>query len=66
MRTLLVYWRTMWLVKKDFPDPLGPSMNLLRLVVTPFFMGKSDMSMCSGRPLTLSTILMPNGESELL
>ena len=56
----------MWLVKKDFPDPLGPSMNLLRLVVMPFFMGKSDMSICSGRPLTLSTILMPNGESELL
>ena len=28
----------MWLVKKDFPEPLGPSMNLLRLVVMPFFM----------------------------
>ena len=42
----------MWLVKKDFPLPLGPSMNLLRFVVMPFFMGKSDMSMCSGRPLT--------------
>ena len=56
----------MWLVKKDLPDPLGPSMNLFLLVVMPFFMGKSDMSICSGRPLTLSTILMPNGESELL
>ena len=41
-------------------------MNLLRFVVMPFFMGKSDMSICSGRPLTLSTILIPNGESELL
>ena len=52
-------------MKNDFPLPDGPSTNLLRLVMTPFFIGKSEMSMCSGFPVSLSTILMPKGESEL-
>ena len=51
-------------MKKDFPLPDGPSTNLLRLVVTPFLIGKSEMSMCSGLPLMRSAILMPNGEGE--
>lgn len=53
----------MWLVKKDFPDPDGPRMNLLRLVMIPRFIGMSLMSRCTGRPAR-STILMPKGESE--
>ena len=52
-------------MKKLFPLPEGPSTNLLRLVVTPFFMGKSEMSMCRGFPVSLSTILKPKGDSEL-
>ncbi len=38
---------------------------LLRLVVMPRFIGRSLMSRCSGFPVSLSTILMPKGESEL-
>ena len=51
-------------MKNDFPLPDGPRTNLLRLVVTPFLIGKSEMSMCSGLPLMRSAILMPNGEGE--
>ena len=53
-------------MKKDFPDPEGPKTNLLRFVITPFFIGRSLMSKWSGLPVTLSAILMPNGESESL
>ena len=52
-------------MKNDLPLPDGPSTNLLRLVVTPRFMGRSLMSRCRGLPVSLSTILMPKGESEL-
>ena len=51
-------------MKKLFPLPEGPSTNLFLFVVTPFFIGKSLMSMCSGFPVSLSTILMPKGESD--
>ena len=39
--------------------------ELLRLVVMPRFIGRSLMSRCNGFPVSLSTILMPKGESEL-
>lgn len=51
-------------MKNDFPLPEGPSASLLRLVVTPFLIGRSKMSMCSGLPLMRSVILMPNGDRE--
>ena len=44
--------------------PEGPSTNLLRLVVAPFIIGRSEMSICRGLPLMRSTILMPNGDGE--
>ena len=56
----------------DLPMKKGITTNRNKFILGPsgsgksFFMGRSEMSMCSGRPLTLSTILMPNGESELL
>ena len=37
----------------------------MRFVVMPRFIGKSLMSRCRGFPVSLSTILMPKGESEL-
>ena len=37
----------------------------VRLVVMPRFIGRSEMSRCSGFPVSLSTILMPKGEREL-
>ena len=51
-------------MKNDFPEPLGPSTNLLRLVMTPRLIGSSEMSRCSGFPLMRSHILMPNGLTE--
>jgi len=52
-------------MKNDLPLPEGPNTNLLRFVVMPRFIGRSEMSRCSGFPVSLSTILMPKGESEL-
>ena len=52
-------------MKNDLPLPEGPSTNLLRLVMTPRFMGRSEMSRCRGLPVRRSTILMPKGEGEL-
>ena len=52
-------------MKNDLPLPEGPNTNLLRFVVMPRFIGRSLMSRCSGFPVSLSTILMPKGESEL-
>ena len=49
----------------DLPLPEGPNTNLLRLVVMPRFIGRSEMSRCSGFPVSLSTILIPKGDSEL-
>ena len=54
----------MWFVKKDFPLPEGPRMNLLRLVVMPRFIGRSEISRWSGTPVSRSAILMPKGESD--
>ena len=51
-------------MKNNFPLPEGPSTNLLLLVVTPFLIGRSEMSMCSGFPLMWSAILIPNGDGE--
>ena len=53
-------------MKNDLPLPLGPRTNLLRFEITPFFIGRSLMSKCSGLPVILSAILMPKGESESL
>ena len=58
------YCLTIWLVKKLFPLPDGPRMNLFRLVTTPFFMGRSDMSRKTGFPVSRSTMRSPKGESE--
>ncbi|MNY78091.1 hypothetical protein D3C86_2181970 [compost metagenome] len=54
----------MWLVKNDFPEPDGPKMNLLRLVIIPFFIGKSDISKWIGLPVSRSAILIPKGDGE--
>ena len=54
----------MWFVKKDLPEPDGPNINLLRLSIIPFSMGKSEISRCRGLPVNRSTILIPKGESE--
>lgn len=62
MRALLVILSDEVVHEERLPD--GPSTNLLRLVVTPFLIGRSEMSMCSGLPLMRSAILMPNGEGE--
>jgi len=59
------YCLTRWFMKKDLPLPLGPNTNLFLLVVMPFFIGRSEISRCSGFPVSLSTILMPKGEGEL-
>ena len=52
-------------MKNDLPLPEGPNTNLFLFVVMPRFIGRSLMSRCSGFPVSLSTILMPKGESEL-
>ena len=62
MRPLLVVLSDKVVHEERLPD--GPSTNLLRLVVTPFLIGRSEMSMCSGFPLMRSAILIPNGEGE--
>ena len=51
-------------MKNDFPLPLGPSTNLLRLVMMPRFIGRSEMSMCRGLPLIRSAMRMPKAEGE--
>lgn len=55
----------MWFVKKLLPLPLGPRMNLFRFVITPRFIGSSEMSRCTGTPVRRSTILIPKGEGLL-
>ena len=52
-------------MKNDLPLPEPPNTNLLRLVVMPRFIGRSEMSTCSGLPLMRSDIFSPKGESEL-
>ncbi len=56
----------MWLVKNDLPEPEGPRINLLRLVITPVFIGRSEISRWTGFPVRRSTMRIPNGESESL
>ena len=53
-------------MKNDLPLPEGPSTNLFLFVVTPRFIGRSEMSMCSGLPLILSAMRMPKAEGESL
>ncbi len=53
------------MIKKDFPEPLGPKMNLLRFVIIPRFIGRSEISKWIGFPVRRSAILIPNGEGEL-
>lgn len=40
-------------------------IKLFRFVVTPRFIGRSEMSTCSGFPLMRSDIFSPKGETEL-
>ena len=60
----IAYCLTIWLVKKDFPLPEGPRINLLRLVMTPRFIGKSEISRGIGLPVKRSTIRIPNEGTE--
>ena len=53
-------------MKNDLPLPEGPSTNLFLLVVTPRFIGRSEMSMCRGLPLMRSAMRMPKADGESL
>src|SRR5690606_24640190 len=44
------YCSTSAFMKKDFPDPDGPKVNLDRLLTRPVRMGRSDGSIATGRP----------------
>ena len=54
----------MWFVKKLLPLPEGPKMNLLRFVVMPRFIGRSEISRNTGFPVRRSTVLIPKGDGE--
>lgn len=66
MRSLFVVLADKVVGKKDFPLPEGPRMNLFLLVMIPRFMGRSEISTCTGIPFWRSASRMPNGLGELL
>ena len=52
----------------EIMGPLGNGYTLKKnkaILVVPRFIGRSEMSRCSGFPVSLSTILIPKGDSEL-
>src|SRR5690606_5380446 len=55
----------MWLVKKDFPLPVGPRINLLRLVHIPLRIGSSEISTWRGLPERRSPSRIPVGLIEV-